>query len=189
VNTDKACKPGAAAFCSFEYGRYSHYISIVPDRFIEMQKNSEYITNGLVCRSALECLCIVFQHEMVHLINHRFCDKKLWGPGGHGALFKKTALNIFGQTDIYHGFKSGVHKSKVYVYTEKELKEKVSSIIGIGEKITIIYKDGKEGKYELSKFNPKSIKFISVNNPNYFYNIRGMYFLENYDTKTKKLSL
>ena len=122
---------------------------------------------------------------MVHLINHRFCDRKLWGPGGHGALFKKTALNIFGQTDIHHGFKRGVHKSKVH--TEKEAKEKVGSMIGIGEKITIIYKDGKEGKYELSKFNPKSIKFILVNNPKYWYSVNYIFFLEKYEPKTKKL--
>ena len=38
VNTDKACKSGAAGFCGFD-GRCSHFISIVPDSFIEMQKN------------------------------------------------------------------------------------------------------------------------------------------------------
>ncbi len=54
--------------------------------------------NGINTKDALEALQLVFEHEIVHLIELHCCGES----SCHKERFKGLAKNIFGHTDSYH---------------------------------------------------------------------------------------
>ena len=65
--------------------------------------------SGIVCRTPLEVICVVFEHETVHALVTTFCKKvsskkSYWkgktGEGGHGHQFMRIAHNIFRLTEF-----------------------------------------------------------------------------------------
>jgi len=54
--------------------------------------------NGILCRDRLEALQRVFEHELIHLVEHL-----LWGSSSCSApRFRALALQHFGHTDVTH---------------------------------------------------------------------------------------
>lgn len=92
-------------------------IKISKHMFLEKfrSENETLRANGLLCTNRLECLQIVFEHELVHMIMGlwkvqeqaiQLGRKKSW-YGGHGFVFKCLVKERFGQTDIRHNLSSG----------------------------------------------------------------------------------
>jgi len=61
-----------------------------------------YNSNGVTCKSRLECLLNVFAHELCHLILQRFCHIVGQTEKSHGPTFQKFARHLFGQTEFRH---------------------------------------------------------------------------------------
>jgi hypothetical protein len=61
-----------------------------------------YNSNGISCKSRLECLLNVFAHELCHLILERFCHVVGQTEKSHGPTFQKFARHLFGQTAFRH---------------------------------------------------------------------------------------
>lgn len=70
-------------------------------------------SGGVICTSRLNCLQLVLEHEIIHLIightfpNRRGLDKRIYGS--HGTLFKDLVKNYFGQTESTHQIGRIIH--------------------------------------------------------------------------------
>ena len=70
--------------------------------------------NGILCTSLLSCLCVTFEHELVHVIfdclggsSHQRRSGSWTGPSrssnNHGPRFMRLVNNVFGHTHYLHG--------------------------------------------------------------------------------------
>ena len=79
-------------------------------------------TGGLTCDNFLNCMLLIFEHELVHALIACFCvgegDVKhsreaTWkgntGGGGHGIIFMSIVNNLFGQTEFTHELLKNIH--------------------------------------------------------------------------------
>jgi hypothetical protein len=73
---------------------------------LNLEENQVTKSGGLVCKSRLNCLQLVLEHELIHLImgfyypNRKQLDDKIYSS--HGLLFKSLVKNYFGQTESTH---------------------------------------------------------------------------------------
>jgi len=73
---------------------------------LNLEENQVTKSGGLVCKSRLNCLQLVLEHELIHLImgyyypNRKQLDEKIYSS--HGLLFKSLVKNYFGQTESTH---------------------------------------------------------------------------------------
>jgi hypothetical protein len=73
---------------------------------LNLEKDQKTKSGGLICRSRLQCLQLVLEHEMIHLIirynipTKKGLDKRIYSS--HGLLFKDLVKNYFGQTESTH---------------------------------------------------------------------------------------
>jgi hypothetical protein len=73
---------------------------------LNLEENQGTKSGGLVCKSRLNCLQLVLEHEIIHLIsgfyypNKKELNKKIYSS--HGLLFKNLVKNYFGQTESTH---------------------------------------------------------------------------------------
>lgn len=75
------------------------YLKVFRELF-RSASDRHFISNGLPCRSRLECLLNVFAHELCHLLMLRFCFHRDKKP--HGPTFQKLVFHLFGHTEFQH---------------------------------------------------------------------------------------
>ena len=84
---------------------YSIKIStaIILDTFVS--KNSPLACNGLLCKDRIDCLMIVFEHELMHFVIRS--NINISEPSAiyssHGKLFKQLVYAYFNHTGVTHG--------------------------------------------------------------------------------------
>jgi hypothetical protein len=62
------------------------------------------VANGISCCSRAECLEIVLEHEIVHMLVRLFCPHS---GRSHGKNFMTIARGVFGHKDFYHSLHRG----------------------------------------------------------------------------------
>lgn len=73
---------------------------------LNLEKDQSTKSGGLECKSRLECLQLVLEHEIMHLViithypSRKGLDSKIYSS--HGALFKGLVEAYFGQTQSTH---------------------------------------------------------------------------------------
>ncbi len=75
--------------------------------------------SGMVCRDRMDCIQILFEHEMIHLFIDAF-QRKL--KVVHGAPFIELAKSLFGHTLFTHSIGDPVGLSRFLVQCDKEKK-------------------------------------------------------------------
>ena len=78
-------------------------------------KHERECVNGIECSNQLECVQIVMEHEMVHLLTYMYYPPK----SGHSYPFQFIATNIFGHTATTHLLGYGCSQ-KEYIMKAKE---------------------------------------------------------------------
>jgi hypothetical protein len=107
---------GAGGVCSIERDRKEciYYLDIAPNivnTIFKKNRSGLPLAAGIGCRDRLECLMLIIEHQIVHLL------MILWGYldsngdsiyGSHGGLFQCMAKEYFGHTNVGHdlGFTS-----------------------------------------------------------------------------------
>jgi len=95
---------------------------------LNLENNQGTKSGGLVCKSRLNCLQLVLEHEIIHLIaghyfpNRKQLDKKIYSS--HGLLFKGLVYNYFGQTESTHQIGNIIYddSDKQRTLTKDEIK-------------------------------------------------------------------
>jgi hypothetical protein len=120
-----------------------------------VKNKNKLSTNGLECEDRLNCLQLVLEHEMIHLIvnlwSGQFTNKdniKLFDSHGH--VFRCLAKSFFGHTDVTHGLLSVTKDEE-----DTKPKAKISDF-KIGDYVKTTYK-GKELIGIVKKVNVKTI--------------------------------
>jgi hypothetical protein len=127
--------------------------------------------NGINTTDALNALQLVFEHEILHLLEFHLFKKSSCS----GDRFKKLAGSIFGHTDVYHqlptereivrekyGFKIGDYVT--FLYEEKNYKGFISAI---NKRVTVMvinskgeYRDREGNRYRKWYVPLESIKYV-----------------------------
>jgi hypothetical protein len=107
------------------------------------QLHREKKVNGINTKDALEALQLVFEHEIIHLLELHCYG----GSNCHKARFKGLAENIFGHTDSYH-----------HLPTEKEI---ASTKFGFhaGDRVCFIY-EGEEYRGFIHQINKRATVMV-----------------------------
>lgn len=86
--------------CSYNYAYKTYTIAIsailIFNTFREERR--EILVNGIICRDRLEALMRIFEHELIHLIEHDLFGKSSCS----GQRFKELSYGIFRHTDVTH---------------------------------------------------------------------------------------
>lgn len=129
-------------------------IHLAPKVFTEgllnLPNGNHLKTGGLTCDNFLNCMLLIFEHELVHALIACFCVgdgnikhsieatwKGIIGGGGHGIIFMSIVHNLFGQTEFRHELLKNRHTipteiMKDYIHRgESELKR----TLRIGEEV------------------------------------------------------
>jgi len=118
-----------------------------------------HVMGGLSCGDRLECIQLIFEHELVHALINAFCNEVMLAKPGekkrpvkHPKLFKDIALHLFGHTEFSHDLLSGSGEE----VAERKLKaEVIKGKLKKGDRILIRFRGGSEGKATvLTKPNP-----------------------------------
>lgn len=124
INVDfKVQKVGqAAGFCAVRHrdGSCQYTLALSPvmnDLFSKGERSLK--ANGLKCANRLECIQIVFEHELTHLLLNIFCQDQT----PHGIRFKAIVSAMYGHTSASHELTLGDADAK---------EEKIKSVLGMG---------------------------------------------------------
>lgn len=81
-------------------------ISLSTEVFAETFNEEEtcHVANGIGCCSRAECMEIVLEHEIVHMLVRLFCPHT---GKSHGKNFMTIARGLFGHKDFYHSLHRG----------------------------------------------------------------------------------
>ncbi len=105
---------------------------------LELEENQVTKSGGLTCKSRLNCLQLVLEHEIIHLIhghyytNRKELNKKIYS--GHGLLFKSLVKNYFGQTESTHQIGNIIYDGSDSERTLSKEEIKVGEIVSIIDK-------------------------------------------------------
>lgn len=115
-------------------------IDLAPRILLETFKKGEvcHSSGGVKCCSRLECLQLILEHELVHLLVDLFCPELSTKTGKtihHGAAFKRLILNLFGQTEVKHRLLLGDASAM-------EAQAAQAKALRVGDKIQVRNKDG-----------------------------------------------
>lgn len=105
---------------------------------LNLESNQATKSGGLVCRSRLNCLQLVLEHEIIHLIcghyypNRKDLNEKIYS--GHGLLFKNLVRNYFGQTESTHQIGNIIYDGSDNERTLSKEEIKIGQIISIIDK-------------------------------------------------------
>ena len=170
-NNKMTCTGGVCRFYKYRRETRIELSSKVFDEALKNLPENEVLSaNGVQCNNMLNCLQLVFEHELVHAIIYIFCieyGKKnsiiptsCWtgkvekGKGGHTKTFMSIVNNFFGQTYWKHdllAFKQG----RVRISEEKlgEIRDeyKIGDLVSFTTKKGIVHG-------VLKKKNPKYFK-------------------------------
>lgn len=141
-------------------------------------ESSDKTVNGLICRSRLECLQLILEHEIIHLVINSSHENLKSGVlpkiyDTHGDLFKQLTLVYFGHTSIYHQLlnseqsadsQTDLDESKQGENTPKTVD---TSLVRPGNRIDFYPTLGSNGTLlgevrtgQVIKVNPKTIKVL-----------------------------
>jgi hypothetical protein len=146
-----------AGFCSRTGCDYYISInkSIFTDRLFTGAAQHFHAANGLVCRTKLDCLQLVMEHEMIHLVQfiwHHQCGNSK--QRAHGREFKRLAKNIFGHTETKHELfrELTAEQAEGYTYRKQtrydDAKKRVRDDLHVGD---IIEVDNMPGQFRVEK--------------------------------------
>lgn len=139
-----------AGYCSYRGCNYT----VTMAAFIGKKLNNLGITvaNGVKCRNGLQCFLLIFQHELIHLLNAIYCVEAIKTYGGHGSIFRDIVKNIYGHTEYKHNI--GVDMEVAGV-SKKDL---------VGRRAVSWSYDGESHKAFIVKLNPKRVRVITFEN-------------------------
>lgn len=142
--------------CSKKGSDYIIKIPIVLFQNLFQKGEKNLLVNGILCANKLECLQIVFEHELIHLLMflYYYDNKPSYGQptdtfNSHGELFRSMTYMYFCHTDHKHSLFNGEASDKI---------KKEDIILGL--RIKYQSKDGNEYHGNVSKINPKSAKIV-----------------------------
>ena len=130
---------------------------------LNLENNQATKSGGLVCKSRLNCLQLVLEHEIIHLIsgyyypNRKELNDKIYS--GHGLLFKDLVRNYFGQTESTHQIGNIIYDGSdaERILSKEEIK--------IGTPVSIIDKKGMKKGVIINIYNKNvGIEFIDGDN-------------------------
>ena len=128
--------------------------SIFTDKLFTGAAQHFHAANGLVCRTKLDCLQLVMEHEMIHLLQfiwHQCANTK---QSAHGVEFKQLAKNIFGHTETKHELFRELTAEQAEGYTYRKLtryddhKKRLQDDLRVGD---IIEVDKIPGQFRVDK--------------------------------------
>jgi hypothetical protein len=72
---------------------------------LDITNTDKLYSNGITCKTKLDCLINVLCHEVIHIIQFLYCGYEgTEHHGGHDDYFLTLAKNMFGYNDYYHYF-------------------------------------------------------------------------------------
>jgi len=174
-NTKMTCTGGV---CRFKKSRRETRIELSSKVFNEglknLPENEKLSANGVECNNLLNCLQLVFEHELVHAIIYIFCIEygrsgnviptSCWtgnvarGEGGHTKTFMSIVNNLFGHTGWKHDLLSYKRGRK-----SAEQIGKLRDALKIGDSVSFESKNGIFVYGVIKKKNPKYFKVKAQN--------------------------
>jgi len=128
---------------------------------LNLEKDQGTKSGGLICKSRLECLQLVLEHEMIHLIirmnfsSLKHLDKNI--TKSHGLLFKSLVSAYFGQTE-------STHKIGNIIMGEEQGEQLTKDEAQIGQMVSILREDTiKKGVIEEILNKNIIVKFLDGN--------------------------
>jgi hypothetical protein len=123
--------------------------------FTQKGSNKLLKTNGIICRNRLECLQLVFEHELVHLIMNlwNYYDKSGDLYSSHGKLFQCMTKSLFDHTDYKHELFNEFEEGTEFI-------TKSNAFVGMDVYILV---DGKNTYGKITKVNPKNAQIQTEN--------------------------
>ena len=117
--TKIASREGVMGFCQYNKShgsaRCNYKLNLPSERFSKLFSAGEksYSTNGLHCKTKLECYIITFEHELCHLLHHILVDFTLARTAkkytmAHGRLFMCLVKKLFYHKDYRHAILGGL---------------------------------------------------------------------------------
>lgn len=145
----------SAGMCTLRKGCF-YTIKISSDIMnkIKQSKSKYSVTGGLKCYDHVECLQLVFEHELCHLIvflNIKFFkshyDKNVYSA--HGIFFKQLSSSFFGHTEVTHQLLLDI----------EQIHKNMETIYKINDIITYISHKDPNHKIvaRIVKINPKTV--------------------------------
>jgi hypothetical protein len=142
-------KQGTAGHCKLKiqgkkevkkcYHTLGFSLPVLSNVFVDDESEEIETANGIQCFDQLECLQIIMEHEMIHLIinlwNEGKSEEKVNKREAHGKTFKTLARNIFGHSNFRHSLGQGL-KEDPAIYIAK-----VKRYLKPGMKIDTIRED------------------------------------------------
>jgi hypothetical protein len=123
----------------YKYIKGAHSITFSKSIFDNVTNNS-MIAGGIQCADYKECLQLVLEHELIHMLIRvsinvsklKLENKKVYSS--HGLLFKSLVKAYFGQTKCYHelGKPIGLSKNDVRINDCVSFEDNKGVIIGLG---------------------------------------------------------
>ncbi|MBT3233037.1 MAG: hypothetical protein HN356_09490 [Calditrichaeota bacterium] len=155
--------------CSYYYGtkKYSITIAIVLIFATFRDKHREILVNGIKCRDRLEAMMRIFEHELIHLIEHSIYGKSSCSAN----RFKELSYRIFGHTGVTHRLVTidelarnnlGLHVGSKVSFNLENRKLK-GIIYRITKRATVMVKD-KKGEYSNKNGNCYSKYYVPLQN-------------------------
>ncbi len=123
-----------------------------------------HAANGVVCRTKLDCLQLVMEHEMIHLLQYiwRQCGNSK--QRAHGKEFKRLAKAIFGHTETKHELFRELTAEEAEGYTYRKStaydahKKRVKDDLRLGD---IIQVDEIPGEFRVDKL-PSNKREVNI---------------------------
>lgn len=113
---------------------------VFKDLFKSGSKEEHYSINGILCYNKLECLQVVLEHELMHMISDTAPDIPNPIPArdrvysAHGLLFKQLVMAFYGHTGVTHSLH--IDQSKVSSKSDFEMGDVVNFELASGENLT-----------------------------------------------------
>ena len=136
-----------AGLCAYDPGQRKHRceywieisINVLNKTFHESEAHD---SGGVLCHSRIECMQLVLEHEMIHLLTYLWeaCDAKptltrtgkTVAPDAHDPIFKQLVKNIFGQTRVQHSLLSGLTQDQITNFSLKNGDVHVKGDLRVG---------------------------------------------------------
>ena len=80
--------------------------------------------SGVPCKSKLECLVVLMEHEFIHFLI-AYCDTPNWNGAGHTKNFKLLMKNLFNHSECTHDLLSSKDIKNIHNLEVKQIKNYV----------------------------------------------------------------
>ena len=142
-----------AGWCTRKGCNYSIEITktIMDDLFkTDAAEQHYHASGGIVCRTKLDCLQLVLEHEMIHLVQYIWRECQNTKQKGHGKEFKTLVKNIFGHTESKHDLfrKLTAEQADGYTFRKETDLKRLNEQLHVGD---IIQLDRGPDQYRVAK--------------------------------------